>query len=261
MTRHRQSPSRITLGGLIIEYRQPSNPRWVDLSSSTRSHYDKVFNWLACYDDLALSDINRATVQQIRDAALAQGTRSIANRVLQVMKLLLNWATENRMLTYNPAASVKLIERPESQPERNRVWTDEECKIMLSWASAGLKAAIALILYSTLPIGDVVVVQWNAYDGTAITHRWRYFVHEELKAILEQTPRTPHTPDTIVTNELGQAYILKNLKRDFKLLRDRLASERKIEPGLTLEGLRRTSLKKKYFLEATIENWDFWRRS
>jgi integrase len=250
MTKPQKSPPWITLGYLISRYRRPSNPRWADLAPRTRSYYQEVFNWLASYRDLALADIDLAVVETIRAAALEQRTWSFANCVLKVMKVVFNWAAEKQILIHNPAASLKLIERPENLPEANRVWTDEECEIMLSEARGGLRVALALGLYAALRISVIVELPWSAYDGTAISRGRRHFVHPELKTILDETQRIA---DTIVTNEHGKGYSLSGLKRAFRALRDRLVAEGKIKPGLTLRALPGTAYEKRYPVVAAMQ--------
>lgn len=124
-----------TLRYLISQFRLPSNPRWVNMTSRRRSEYEQVFTWLAPYHHLPLADINLSVVKKIRGTAFAQKKSPFANRVLLVLNTVFNWAVREHLLQFNPAARLKSIGRPEDLP--NPIARGPTRNAKLSWARRG----------------------------------------------------------------------------------------------------------------------------
>jgi integrase len=235
-----------TLGWLIAKYKDPSNAKWQQLEERTKTDYQKVFDYLQPLDAMPLAQLTGTVVKGIHEKTYEKHKRRFANYVLQVLRLLCNWAIPDH-LTINPAMGIEIIARPKSLPKANRAWTDAECDIVLGEAEGGLKVAIALGMFACLRIDMVHRIAWTAYDGTSIV--WQQKTDQEnwlpaavkLRSILDATPQVAIT---IVTSEQGRPYRKGGIAKAFRTLILRLEAEGKIAPGLTFHGLRHTAGKR-----------------
>jgi integrase len=233
-----------TLGGLIQAYR--TSPEFIGLAPRTRSDYQKVFDYLANIEAMPLVQLDEAAVMVFRDRAFAQKKRRFANYVVQVLRLLFAWGRPRGMAP-QLLADVSLIRKPRSAPKANRAWTSQECAVVLSTATGGLKVAIALGMYGALREGDVIRFPWSGYDGSALN--WTQGktgdpvwlpAHRDLRAILDEAARTKRAV-TIVTNQTATAYTGNGFRTLFFRLIKKLEKAGQIGPGLTFHGLRHTA--------------------
>jgi len=243
-----------TLGWLIALYKSPSNAKWLQLSERSKADYEKVFDYLKPLDAMPLAELSGIVVKGIHAKAYARHKRRFANYVLQVLKLLCNWAIPDH-LTVNPAMGIEMIARPKSLPKANRAWTDQECTTVLGEANGGLEVAIALGMFACLRIDKAHQIPWTAYDGKAIA--WQHKTDQEnwlpaateLRRILDATPGVA---TTIVTSTKGRPYRPGSLDKAFRALILRLQAEGKVASGLTFHGLRHTAGKQLADLGADV---------
>lgn len=243
----RPSPERQkergTLGALIAAYR--ASPEYARLADRTRADYNKVFDYLASIDGMALIQLSGSAVIKIRDRALAQKKRRFANHVLQVLGTILNWGRPRDLAPGNPAAGIPKVPRPRDMAKANRAWSEVEREAVLGAATGGLKMAIALGMFAGMRIGDAARVTWSIYDGTNI--EWRQGktgdavwlpAHRELRTLLDAAPRTA---TTIVTGAAGRPLMESGLAKAFRTLIVLLERDGRIGDGLTFHGLRHTA--------------------
>jgi integrase len=243
----RPSPERQkergTLGALFAAYRD--SPEFARLADRTRADYRGVLDYLAPLDGMPLSQLDGATVIQIRDRALAQKKRRFANHLLQVLHTVLNWGRPRNLAPSNPAAGIRKVPRPRDLPKANRAWTETECAAVIGSATGGLRLAIALGMFAGVRIGDAARVTWSIYDGAHL--EWRQGktgdavwlpAHRELRLLLDAAPRSA---TTIVTGVNGRPLKEAGLAKAFRTLILRLEREGGVGRGLTFHGLRHTA--------------------
>lgn len=244
------APRKGTMGALIEAYR--ASPEFTELAPRSRRDYQAVFDYLQPLEGDLLSQINSATVIDIRDAAFAAHKRRFANYVLAVLRLLFKWGEARDRMATNPAAAVPKVRRPRSTPIPNRPWTDDECDIVLAAAKGGIKIAIALGMFAGMREGDALSVTRAIYDG--IWLRWRQGktggeveipATPELKKLLDaeiaRRSQSTVTALNLVVGERGAPYTGDGFRAMFFRLVRRLAADGQVKPGLTFHGLRHTA--------------------
>lgn len=231
-----------TIGLLIEAYRESDH--FSQLAPRTRKDYDKVFTYLKPMHGTALHEFDPPYVVQIMDKARQKGWR-FANHVRTVLSLLFAWGIPRGIGDKNPASQVKSFRRPKHLPRANRPWSDRERHAVLDSSPAYFKPILALMMFTGVSPQDAAKMKRTAYkDGDITTNRektggdvWWPCPHQ-LKVILAEAPK--HSAMTLCANSLGLQWTEHALVSAWERVRDRLLAEKKIDPGLTLYGLRHT---------------------
>ena len=138
----RRDYPRGTFGALVNDFL--ASGQYKTNSPRTRGEYKRVCDALsAVHGHKRVSHIERRHVRQIRDAKAE--TPGASNTILRTMKILLNFAVDDGLTRYRPAAKMKELPVGEW-----RAWTDEECaKFEARWEPGTMqRRAYALALYT-----------------------------------------------------------------------------------------------------------------
>jgi integrase len=109
-----------SVGALARDYY--GSPEFRDRKPRTQVMYRRVIDWLVeKYGHDPVARIERRHVKRWRDER--SETPGMANMVVKVVSLLLDYAVENEYREDNPARKIKLYKLGE-----HRAWTDAECK-------------------------------------------------------------------------------------------------------------------------------------
>lgn len=232
-----------TLGMLICEYR--SSPSFQDLAERTQADYQSHFDYLKPIADTALMRFDRPLVVRIRDKAAKGKGRRFGNYLKATLSVVFSWGRERGFIKDNPASGIKTIRRPKGTPEANRPWSDDERHAVLDAAPAHMCSAIALMMMTGLGPKEALALPRNHWrDGEIATRRAKtgeplfWPVPQTLDAILCAAPS--HDAITLCANSYGRPWSLDGFRASWRPLRIKLEKEGKIEPGLTLYGLRHT---------------------
>jgi len=118
-----------------------------------------------------------------------------ANHLLKTLRIVLNYAVDQGMLTSNPATGIK---KYRSKGEGHHSWTEGEVAQFERLHPVGSKArlALALGLYTAQRKGDVLRMGWQHVSGDCITVRQEKTdaallipMHPQLVAVLASVPR------------------------------------------------------------------------
>jgi integrase len=190
-----------------------------------------------------LGAISGKRVYELRDQLKTKHSRSAANGVLKLLRILFDWGLRRDLCDVNPAVKVDNIRRPKDAKVVNRRWRDDELESVLELAPPWLRVAIAVAAYTGMRESDVARVTWNKYNGCEFETRqvktggpiWvaaRY----RLREILDATPRVSAQ---IVVGVRGRPMSANALgSRFFDWLKSLPAGT--LEPGLSFHGLRHT---------------------
>lgn len=145
-----QKVVRGTFGALVNEYLH--SPEFKNLKPRTQAEYQRISLALAdAHGQKAVKGMERKHVRQIRDAKA--DTPGAANTIVRMLKILLNFAVDDGLLTFSPAAKMKELRVGEW-----RDGSDAECaKFEKHWAPGTMqRRAYALALYTGQRLSDVV---------------------------------------------------------------------------------------------------------
>jgi integrase len=164
-----RAPSQGTVKSLIWRYKQ--SPEHATLRPRTRADYAKqldkiesVFGPLTL-QAMASREISRH-IYDFRDGLKASPRR--ADYAIQVLKLLLAWATRRGLIERNRAA---LVERLYHSDRRERVWSDDQISSFLETAPEPLRWAMMLALETGQRQGDLITLTWSAIGNGTISLR------------------------------------------------------------------------------------------
>ncbi len=232
-----------TLGLLIDTYR--GSPFWADLRPATRISYDRAFEVLKPLQAMPLVEFKPAWVAGLRDEVGQKRGRWMANNVRAVLSILAEFGREKELLIENPVRGIRRLRRDRDKPKQNRPWSAAECKTVLDEAPAYLRVPIALAMFAGFRKGDVLTVTKTALRNGVISVLTgkrgvavAVPVHPVLAELLSAAPQ--HSGVTIAANSRGQPWTESGYNSTFGKFITRLEQEGKVEPGLTMHGLRHT---------------------
>ncbi len=231
-----------TLGLLITAYRK--HPAFKDLASRTQSDYQRVFDYLKPIADTPLTKFNSPLVVRIRDKAAKSHGRRFGNYTRTVMSLLFAWGRERGYLDENPAAGIRGIRKPRGAPEANRPWSDGERHAVMEALPAHMQLPIALMMFCGLDPQDALSLPKSAIqDGLIDTRRGKtgepvWLPLPEPVASLRDVHR--HDAVTLCANSRGLPWTGAGFRASWRRVKLRLEGEKRVQPGLTLKGLRHT---------------------
>ena len=232
-----------TLGMLIKKYR--ASARFQKRAPRTRADYQKVFDWLQPIENTRLEHFTRGFVAKIRDAAESKHKFRFANHVRSVLSLLFTWGLEYEYVKENPVEHVSLAERPKTIARANRPWTDAEREAVLAALPAHMTLPICLMMFCGLDPQDALALPKTAITESGMDTRRNktgqpvYLpVIEPLAEALAREPK--HDAITLCANSHGKPWTYNGFSTNWSKLKRALEADKRVQPGLTLKGLRHT---------------------
>lgn len=237
------APKAGTLGSLVAKYR--AHAAFGDLSPQTRSDYQKVFDYLKDIDGTSLERFTKPFVVKVRDKAAERKGRRFGNYVKAVLSLLFAWGSERGHIAANTAHGIKDLRKKKGEPDANRPWSDAEREAVLAAAPPHILTPVALMMFTGLGPKDALSLKRDHYrDGEIATSRSKtgepvfWPVPVPLAMILAAAPN--HAAETLCANSDGKPWTLSGFRASWRPIRLRLEAAGKVQPGLTLYGLRHT---------------------
>ncbi|TVR83491.1 MAG: hypothetical protein EA405_04315 [Rhodospirillales bacterium] len=149
----------------------------------------------------------------------------MANAVLRVLRLLLQFAVDEGYLPRNPASKSRLA----ATPPRQTIWTDDNIAAFVTAAEQADRKSVALAVQMGICLGqrqgDILRMTWSQFDGTAITLRQgktgaivRVPAVRELALALAATP--PKAPTIVVAETTGRPYRANHFQHEFRRIAD-----------------------------------------
>jgi integrase len=238
------SPRPGTLGGLIAEYK--ASRAFLDLRPRTQKDYERICELLRPIGDLPLIEITRPRVVQIRDHIDGKRGRRWANYTKTFLSLLFGWAVDRGHMRENTAFRMKALRRPRDLPRANRPWTDGERLAVEPSLPSHMRVPIALMMYCGLDPQDALRLPKSAVvEGRLDTSRGKTGVPVwmplpgRLAKIIAEAP--VHSANTLCATSRGKPWTNAGFRASWQKVKVRLEREGKVQPGLTLKGLRHTA--------------------
>lgn len=191
------------------------------------------------YGSLPAAAITRPVVVALREANASRAW--YATHLLSKLRLVLQHGVDTGMLRVNPALKPGGV-RP---PRRHAVWSREDTDKMLAAASADIRVACALLLYTAQRPADALAMTWGQIQDRN-GRLWLSLrqaktselvdvpAHRDLAKILMAAPRRSMM---VVPSPTGLPWAYRNFARSWDAIRD----EAKIE-GVQRRDLRRTAM-------------------
>jgi len=199
-----------------------------------------------------VADLTRRDVRGLVETIAERGSPIMANRVLALVRKMLNFAIQQDWIDANVAS---LIQKPGTERSRDRVLTDDELRRV--WAACeverpAMAALMKLRLVTAQRGGELAQIRWSDLDGEWLTLRpettknkqaHRVYLTPTALALINAVPQVSATlvfPGRFDTRPLGDEK--KAGRRIAKRITDAL---RKQDPTATFDfrghDLRRTA--------------------
>lgn len=268
-------PKPGTVGGMLRAYtgfiadgqRTAASADFISLAPSTQAAYQDIANELTTdIGDVALADVSRSWVIELRDAWAPRGHRAANNR-MQVLKNALSPAIDDekdQRIDGDPFHKVKKVRRPKNTTESHPIWDDADVAAAIEDAittAPGLARAYALGRFAGFRRGTICKIPRRArtrgVDDDGVQERRLLWMTEKREVLCDKREdprltdvlaRTPDRALTIAYNADGHPWKERALNQAMDRHMARLAKEGRVKAAtaedgevycpLTIHGLR-----------------------
>jgi integrase len=182
-----------SFNALVVSYYRSAD--FANLKSSTQAQRRNVIErFRAEHGTKPLKGLSRDHIKAI--IASKAATPEAANHLLKVLRVMLAYAVDEKMIAANPAIGLKKYRK---HTNGFHLWSEEEIAQFETRHPVGTKArtALALMLYTSQRRGDVIHMGWQHVRSDEITVTQQKTgvtlvipMHPGLKSALESLPRT-----------------------------------------------------------------------
>jgi integrase len=234
-----------TLGAVITKYKT-TKAAWGALKRPTQASYERAFAALAPIKAAPMANMTRASILEFRDEILfKKHGRWLANYCVTVLSLLFVFALDRGIVKTNSLEGrIRKIKKAPDAPKANRAWTAEELEAVFSAAPPHLRLPLAMAACLGLRFSDIMKAPLSALRGGVARLRTSKTgqmisipVHPLLASALAARPTSDAVQ--ICVNSGGKPW-KSGFNASWIKFRNGLEAEGKIEPGLTIHGLRHT---------------------
>lgn len=208
--RYGRATSARNVGAVITEYKE--SPAFTRLKPLTKRAYLRDLDHLKPYDRVAIDDIRRRHILKNRDDNAHRP--GIANGIIKVWSIVLQFAVEREYILANPAARIDKLDLGE-----HACWPEAAIRYALTPGNLPehLRRAVVLGLYTGQREGDCVKMLWDDYDGATVCVEQekgrrkkrppKLWIpcHADLRAELERWKEEGRA-DTVLTRATGEPW-------------------------------------------------------
>lgn len=258
LTKDRKVPDQSTFQYIISLYKRMELPRRKDSTRRSYAQYVKIIE--DEYGDMPIAAIeqtgSRTEFLEWRDSMA--GRPRTADLAWSVLQLIMAFGVDIEKLKRNPCLNAGRL--AESGTRREKIWGEAELAKLREAASATISEALTMAIWTGQRQGDLLRVQWSAYDGSHIRlkqsktgRRVTVLASDELKAMLDrlkaenEARKTPVL--TILTNSRGKPWTGDGFRTSW----GKAVEKAKVE-GLTFHDLRGTFITRARRAGASIDD-------
>lgn len=222
---------------LVVAYYRSAD--FARLSDSTKTTYRGIIERLrADYGDMPIARLERHHVSAMIDRRAK--TPAAANNALRILRMLMAFGLDRRMITSDPTWKVKKIK---NKTEGHKTWTEEDIAAFEAAWPIGTKQrlALALLLYTAQRRSDIVLMGPQHVRGRRLQFRQRKTkteidipIHAELERVIAATPCGDLS---FLVTEYGKPRTAAGFTTWFV----ECARKAGLPPGLTPHGLRKAA--------------------
>lgn len=229
-----------TVADLICAWER--SPEWRKLAPNTQAQYVTYTRHLSTMGSVAAKRVGRRDLLDLRDALAQARGHGAALGFARAASALFTWALDREWVEHSPATRLQRGLDKGHLP----AWSQAEADLALRTLPEHLRRAVVLALHTGQRRGDLIAMQWSAYDGAKIS-----LVQQktgdaedgpmvipaiaELRAELDAWRRSA-TSTFILTNKFGRPWRDSNLS---KQIGDALAEIEGFPPHRNIHGLRK----------------------
>ena len=184
-------------------------------------------------------------MRKIRDKAAGKLGIRWGNYVKTALSAIVEWGIEYGYTRENPAKDVKNKPRPKDAPQANRPWADFEREAVIEALPAHMLPPVMLMMYYGLDPQDALKLPRSALsNGDIITRRGKTGIAVALPLLPDVAQAMANQPQhdaiTLCANSYGRPWTTAGFRASWRPIRMALEEQGKVQPGLTLKGLRHT---------------------
>lgn len=156
-------PTGKTVGDMLAAWEM--SPGWTKLADNTKRQYAVYSRYLLSLQSAQVKSVDRASLLDLRDAVIKKSGNGAGIAFASVTSAAFGWAVGRGWIEHSPATKLHV------EIERGHLpaWEEKHVPMALAALSEHLRRAVVLALYTGQRRGDLIAMQWSAYNGTKIT--------------------------------------------------------------------------------------------
>lgn len=210
---------------------------WQGLAPASRKLYGVYHRDIRKFGDLAIGDVTRRFILEMRDAIATRSGVGAANAFTWTLGALFAWAVGRDRIEHNPTAKIESL-KGGTLP----AWTAAEADRAVQVLPTELARAVLLARYTGQRRGDLVRMTWAAWDGSSIRLTQAKTgtsmvipAHRRLRAALTEWRAEPDCGLFILRQETNRPWAPNYLT---DRMREAL-TEHGFREGINMHGLRK----------------------
>ena len=178
-----------TVNELAHEYIE----KWAKKRKRSWKEDERMLNkdMLPTIGKLKAKEITRRDIIRLLDKIVARGAPIIANRTLEIIRKMFNFAVERGILDISPCLNIRA---PSAENQRDRVLSEEEIKLF--WhnldktnINKGIQLALKLQLITAQRRGETISMEWSEVDLNS--GWWTIPAHKAKNNLAHRVPLSP----------------------------------------------------------------------
>jgi integrase len=155
-------PAGKTVGDLLAAWEM--SPTWDKLAENTKKQYSTYSRYLLKIQSAPVKKVERGSLLDLRDAVAKGRGNGAGIAFARTTSAAFGWAVARGWIEHSPATKL----HSEIEHKHLPAWTEEDVILALATLSEHLRRAVILALYTGQRRGDLIGMQWSAYDGAKI---------------------------------------------------------------------------------------------
>lgn len=223
-----------TLDALLAAYRR--SPEWAALRPASRSTYSTYLRIFDHRGDMAVTEVTRRLLMDIRDAVAVKRGNGAGNGFLNTAAALFAWAVKREWVQASPATAIERLPGGHIRP-----WSESDLAQALATLAEPYRRVVVLAAHTGQRRGDLCRLAWSSYDGRCLRLvqgktgvRLVLPVHSALRAELDAWRREARDSVLILTPPRAGAWQPNHLSEAMKRVLEAAGL-----PDLSVHGLRK----------------------
>jgi integrase len=170
-----------TVGDMLTAWGM--SPRWDKLASNTKKQYATYSRHLLSLQNAPVKSVDRSSLLDLRDAVIKTSGNGAGIAFARTASAAFGWAVDRGWIAHTPATKLH------TEIERGHLpaWSEDDAALALAGLPEHLRRAVVLALYTGQRRGDLIAMQWSAYDGA------------KIRVIPEKTKRHTKSQTLVIT--------------------------------------------------------------
>ena len=138
--------------------------KWAERQKSYRDKKLRVNQLVKKFGNLKVGDLNTKIIEQWQSERLKRNKPATINRLLTVLKHMINKGTDWQMATEETHKQVRKVKLLKENNTRLRFLAIEECQTLIDCCKDHLKPIVTVALHTGMRLSEILSLKWSQVD-------------------------------------------------------------------------------------------------